>query len=169
MVTRYGLFGFAATDYSPTVQSLIRHYKELGESSLAIDLAKHMVALVECFHAQDITLAAVPSNRKSERERGFNHAELLAREITRRNPELRFRQVLRKSRATLDQSKLNPVERSMNQQGAMVASVGRLNVVVIDDIITTGATIKEAAKAIQHAGHNFVGFVTFAETESKKV
>jgi predicted amidophosphoribosyltransferase len=51
----------------------------------------------------------------------------------------------------------------------MVAEVGRLNVVVVDDIITTGATMRAAADALQHAGHRFVGFVTFAETESKKV
>lgn len=169
MVARAGLIGFAATDYSPTVRSLIRAYKELGESSLASVLAKHMAGLVGCFHSQQITLTAVPSNRQSERERGFNQAELLAREITRINPTLGFRQLLRKSRNTLDQSKLKPDQRSLNQQGSMVAVVGRLNVVVIDDIVTTGATIKAAADALQHAGHNFVGFVTFAETESKKV
>ena len=169
MVTRLGLYGFAATDYSPNARSLIRSYKELGESSLARVFAKHMAVLVGCFHSQEITLAAIPSNRTSERERGFNQAELLAREIARINPSLGFRQILRKSRVTLDQSRLKPEQRSLNQQCSMVATVGGLNVVVIDDIITTGATIREAATAIQHAGHNFVGFVTFAETESKKV
>lgn len=169
MVTRFGLFGFSASEYSTQVKSVIRSFKELGESSLASRLASPMASLVECFHSSNITLTAIPGNRKSTLERGFNPAELLAREIRRLNPTLGFRRLLRKTRDTLDQSKLKPTERSLNQKNAMVAEVGRLNVVVVDDIITTGATMRAAAEALQHAGHHFVGFVTFAETESKKV
>ena len=169
MVTRQGIFGFSVTDYSPPVKSLIRSFKELGESALSPKLASPMVALVDCFHVRGITLTAIPSNRKTSLERGFNQAELLAREIQKVNPELGFRRLLRKTRDTLDQSKLKPDQRALNQQNSMVAEAGRLNVVVVDDIITTGATMRAAADALQHAGHHFVGFVTFAETESKKV
>lgn len=128
-----------------------------------------MSTLVDCFHSSGITLTAIPGNRKSTLERGYNQAELLAREIRQLNPNLGFRRLLRRTRDTLDQSKLKPDERSINQKNSMVAEVGRLNVVVVDDIITTGATMRAAVEALQHAGHNFVGFVTFAETESKKV
>jgi ComF family protein len=169
MVTRHGLFGFAASGYSPQVRSLLRSFKELGESALAPKLARPMASLVDCFHSAEITLTAIPGNRKSTLERGFNQAELLAREIQKLNPDLRLRRLLRKTRDTLDQSKLKPGERAINQENSMVAEVGRLNVVVVDDIITTGATMRVAAEALQHAGHHFVGFVTFAETESKKV
>ena len=169
MVIRSGLYGFAASDYSPQVRAVIRSFKELGESSLAPKLARHMSTLVDCFHSSGITLTAIPGNRKSTLERGYNQAELLAREIRQLNPNLGFRRLLRRTRDTLDQSKLKPDERSINQKNSMVAEVGRLNVVVVDDIITTGATMRAAVEALQHAGHNFVGFVTFAETESKKV
>jgi len=169
MVTRLGLYGFAASDYSEPVRGLIRSYKELGESSLAQPLARRMASLVRCFHEQEVTLTAIPGNRRTSLERGFNPAELLAREIQRIHPEYGFRRLLRKSRDTLDQSKLRPGERLRNLENSMVAEVGNLNVVVIDDIVTTGATLKAAATALQHAGHKFVGFVTFAETESKKV
>lgn len=169
MVTRHGLFGFAVSDYSPQIRSLIRCFKELGESALAPKLARPMASLVDCFHSNEITLTAIPGNRKASLERGFNQAELLAREIQNLHPNLRFRRLLRKTRDTLDQSKLKPGERLLNQQNSMVAEAGRLNVVVVDDIITTGATMRAAAEALQHAGHHFVGFVTFAETESKKV
>jgi ComF family protein len=169
MVTRLGLYGFAASDYSEPVRGLIRSYKELGESSLAQPLASRMATLVRCFHEQDITLTAIPGNRRASLERGFNPAELLARDIHRIHPEYGFRRLLRKSRDTLDQSKLKPGERLRNLENSMVAEVGNLNVVVIDDIVTTGATMKAAADALQHAGHKYVGFVTFAETESKKV
>lgn len=148
---------------------MIRSFKELGESSLAPKLARPMVTLVDCFHETDLTLTAIPGNRITTLERGFNQAELLAREMRKLNPALGLRRLLRKTRNTLDQSKLKPVERALNQQDSMVAEVGRLNVVVVDDIITTGATMRAAADALQHAGHRFVGFVAFAETESKKV
>ncbi|MEO0312800.1 MAG: hypothetical protein RL140_30 [Actinomycetota bacterium] len=169
LVSRLGLHGFAATDYSENVRGVIRSFKELGESALAKPLASRMATLVSCFHESQITLTAIPSNRRSSLERGFNPAELLAREIQGIHPEYGFRRLLRKSRDTRDQSQLRPGERLLNLQGSMVAEVGYLNVVVVDDIITTGSTMKAAAEAIQHAGHRFVGFVAFAETESKKV
>lgn len=169
MVVRHGLFGFAATDYSPEVRALIRSFKELGESDIARIMASQMAGLISCFQSRDITLTSVPGNRRAVLERGFNQAEVLAREIQRISPEYGFRRLLHKSRETADQSKLKPGERAVNLQGSIVSAAGKLNVVVIDDIVTTGATIKATAEALQHAGHHFVGFVTFAETESKKV
>ena len=85
-----------------------------------------------------------------------------------RRPELTWANLLVRTRETLDQSKLSPTERHENQTGSLVARVGQGSVLLVDDVITTGATIKQAAKGLEKAGYFVQGFVTFAETESKR-
>lgn len=51
----------------------------------------------------------------------------------------------------------------------MHATTGAENVLLVDDVVTTGATLKVACKALENAGHRVLGFITFAETESKRV
>lgn len=55
-----------------------------------------------------------------------------------------------------------------NQLNSMVAKVGHERVVLVDDVVTTGSTLKTAAKTLENAGHEVIGFLTFAETESKR-
>jgi predicted amidophosphoribosyltransferase len=102
-------------------------------------------------------------------ERGFNPAELLARELSASVPGLTWRNLLTRNRKTKDQSKLAPAARTSNQLGSMSAPAGNLSVLLIDDVVTTGATLLEAASTLQKAGHSVHGFLTFAETEAKKV
>jgi orotate phosphoribosyltransferase len=50
----------------------------------------------------------------------------------------------------------------------MLAKVGIEKIVLIDDVVTTGATLQSATTALKNAGHSVVGFLTFAETEAKR-
>ncbi|MEY4451344.1 MAG: hypothetical protein RLZZ380_465 [Actinomycetota bacterium] len=154
--------------YTPDAKLLLRSFKELGESSLAYPIAQTMTSLLGCFEQVPTRLVPIPSNSRSIRERGFNPAEIIAREIAKQVPSLRFENLLARARQTLDQSKLNPSERRDNQQGSMVARVGTEQVLLIDDVVTTGATLKEATQALEEAGHSVIGFLTFAETEAKR-
>lgn len=169
LVIRRDLIGFAADEYSEAAKLILRSYKELGESSLASLLAARMRPLLASFPSIPSLLVPIPSNRESLLERGFNPAELLARELSASVPGLTWRNLLTRKRKTLDQSKLAPAARASNQLGSMVAPAGNLNVLLIDDVVTTGATLLEAASTLQMAGHFVHGFLTFAETEAKKV
>lgn len=169
MVIRGNLVGFAAAPYNQEVRKVLRSFKELGESSLAKTLAGPMASLLGCIHGGPITITPIPGNRTSTLERGYNPPEVLAREIGLLVPSVEFLSLLRKTRSTLDQSKLKPGERIKNQANSVVSSVGQRSVVIIDDIVTTGATIRAAAEALESAGHTVLGFITFAETELKKV
>jgi predicted amidophosphoribosyltransferase len=74
--------------------------------------------------------------------------------------------VLAFGRVVADQSRLGSRERHDNLSGSMKASP-RVNgqlVILVDDIVTTGATILEAARAIRQEGGQVLGFVTFSET-----
>jgi ComF family protein len=168
LVYRDGRIGFSATDYNDDAKKLLRSFKELGESELASTMARAILPLLGCFEELPSLLVPIPSNRSSLRARGFNPAELLAREVSLRRPGLTWANLFVRTRETLDQSKLSPTERHENQAGSLVARVGQGSVLIVDDVITTGATITQAAKDLEKAGYFVQGFITFAETESKR-
>jgi predicted amidophosphoribosyltransferase len=109
----------------------------------------------------------VPSNTLSLRERGFNPAEIIARELCRSLNGIGYQNLLARTRQTKDQSRLSPGQRAENQLNSMMAKVGCERVILIDDVITTGSTLKTASKTLENSGHKVIGFLTFAETESK--
>jgi len=168
LVYREGLVGFSTMSYKAEAKLLLRSFKELGESALGQVIAESMVSLLACFAESPTRLVAVPSNFKTLRERGYNPAEVIAREISRYPGTPHFQNLLWRTRQTRDQSKLTPSERAENQRGSMLAKAGGEVIVLIDDVVTTGATLQNASAALQNAGHSVVGFLTFAETENKR-
>lgn len=168
MVIRGDLIGFSAMSYSAEAKLILRSFKELGESSLGELLAKSMQPLLGCFQEQPTRMVAIPSNFETLRERGFNPAEVIARELSKKPGFPPFENFLRRTRQTLDQSKLTPSQRAENQLGSMLAKTGSELVLLIDDVVTTGATLQNAAQELEKAGHKVIGFLTFAETEPNR-
>jgi len=168
LVYRDGLVGFSAMSYNSDAKLLLRSFKELGESSLGKLIAECMIPLLSCFDEIPTRLVAVPSNFKTLRARGYNPAEVIAREISSSPGTPLFENLIWRTRETSDQSKLTPSQRAANQLGSMLAKVGTEKIVLIDDVVTTGATLQNAATALRNAGHQVTGFLTFAETEAKR-
>jgi predicted amidophosphoribosyltransferase len=127
-----------------------------------------MIPLVQCFERMPELLVPIPSNRNSVLERGYNPAELIAREISAGIPGARWSNLLGRLRETKDQSKLTPNQRQLNQSGSMAARVGKGRVLLIDDVVTTGSTLLEAKETLENSGYFVEGFITFAETEAKR-
>jgi ComF family protein len=110
------------------------------------------------------TVQPVPLSRLSRYERGFNQSAVMALEITRvwGVPVLR---TLTRVRETGRQSLLNKEQRQTNMQGAFVSKPISGTVVLVDDVVTTGSTVHEAAQALKQAGAQGVHVLALARVE----
>ncbi|MGH2581999.1 MAG: ComF family protein [Anaerolineales bacterium] len=107
----------------------------------------------------------VPLAETRQAERGFNQAELLARAFANLAELPVLGEALRRNRDTVSQVGLNPTERSENLRDAFSAKTNLVNkkdVLLLDDVLTTGATIDAAARALKQAGANKVYGLTLA-------
>jgi len=113
-------------------------------------------------------LVPVPLHRNRRRARGFNQAELLARAAMKRLPKkLEYASgVLIRQRETISQVGLSREERIENMRGAFRVTDARhvrgRNVIVVDDVMTTGTTLSECARVLKKAGAQKVWAATAA-------
>jgi ComF family protein len=115
--------------------------------------------------------AIVPAPHQWARRwiRGFNQADLLAREVSRRTGIPLDRRLLR-TRSTPPQAGLSAAERRRNVQGAFAAADGKTairgkNLIVVDDVMTTGATLEACARVLKRAGAARVAALTVARAD----
>lgn len=149
----------SACAYAGPARDAVKSFKLLGERRAARELARHMVAPARPLDADVVTW--VPATRAAESERGFNPAEELARPLARML-RLHVRRLLVKRRETHDSAGLSREQRKANLFEAFDA-VGRVlpRVLIVDDVLTTGATAGECARALKSAGARRVWVVTF--------
>ena len=109
----------------------------------------------------------VPISKKRKIQRGYNQSYLIAREIARYMNIKYKNKCLIKQKDTIEQSKLNKNERKTNIQDAYrVIKKEKLfnkNVILLDDIYTTGSTVNECAKMLKKAGANRIGVLAIAK------
>lgn len=108
-------------------------------------------------------VTAVPLHKREQRERGFNQAEKLGQALARRLG-LPYETMLRKITATAPQKELKAVERSGNLLGVfdVCGDVAGKTILLVDDVITTGATLDECAKMLKIFGAEEVYAATAA-------
>lgn len=107
-------------------------------------------------------LIPIPLHRSRRRKRGYNQAELLARELSKRCGIPTDAKILFRTKKTKAQKNLDGKERLSNLRGAF--SVGKKHVpyrtvILVDDIYTTGSTVDEAARVLRENGVQTVYFL----------
>jgi ComF family protein len=135
-------------------------------------LAEAIATLEAGFPADSVAVVPVPLHRTKLRQRGFNQAELIARAAMKISPSRdRLRLcagVLERRRETTSQTGLTSHQRRENLRGAFgvaqPAAVKGREVLVVDDVYTTGATVSECARVLRRAGATKVWVATVART-----
>lgn len=146
----------AAFAYRDRLRTALGRLKYAGTGRLAAPLAEAALPALGTLLAASgpAPLVPVPLHRSRERERGYNQAALLARELGRR-AGLSVAPLLVRAHATTRQHSLDRAERLANLRGAFAMEhSGPIPavVIVVDDILTTSATLEACAGVLRDAG-----------------
>jgi len=159
----------AALDYAYPWADILGDFKFRGDAGWAATLATLMRStpwIEPALDAADRVLP-VPLSAQRPRERGFNQAALLARQLADSKADAR---TLLRIHATEAQSGLPRAQRLRNLEGAFAVEPARAaalrgqRVVLLDDVMTTGATLHAATQALREAGVAHVTAVVLART-----
>ena len=109
-------------------------------------------------------LIPVPLHNVKKRERGFNQSEVIAKEISKIFNIPTNTSLLKRSKWTIYQTKLNTQERKTNIENAFILKEKLTNTrfAIVDDVLTTGATTNECARILKNGGAKFVGAISLA-------
>ena len=152
----------SALVYTPTASKIILAAKESnlkGADELIIEAIIH--ALNKAIPDTTLfRLVPIPSSKASQRRRGRSFVVDLVSQISQRTG-IPMVDCLQLSRKVLDQSGLHRDERATNLAGAFtLRSRVRGELILVDDVVTTGATLREATRAVNSQGFQTVGSVT---------
>jgi len=161
-ITRYR----SGADGSNTIAALLRRHKYGLDQSLGRALAEYLDAAPPLHAGGYDVVIPVPLHRGRLRWRGFNQAALLASAVAHRLERPLDVTTLVRMRATPPQTSADHRERQLNVRRAFAvkrpARVANRRVLLIDDVMTTGATVDECARTLLAAGARRVDVLTLA-------
>ncbi len=153
-----------AYPYRCPVDHMIRRMKYGGVRSLAPFMGTEIAnMLISCAFPQCDLVCPVPMHPRRLRARGFNHAALIAREVAAQMG-LPYMDALTRTRHTRQQARLDRAARERNMADAFLSdeSVRGRRVLLIDDVLTSGATAVNCALALRAMGAAAVCVATLA-------
>lgn len=147
--------------YDATLASAIHYYKFLGLRRLAGPLA-HLLLFYDTTGIDAVI--PVPLTHDGLKERGFNQSLLLAYALAKKKRLPLIMDILKKVKNTAPQVGLSAKERTTNVRKAFVCTgrVPDMNILLIDDVMTTGATVNACAGQLLSAGASSVSVLTLA-------
>ena len=149
--------------YEGVLKDAINHFKYYGKKRLAKPISDFLLKID--LPAVD-AIVPVPMHHSKLKQREFNQSALLARELALKNKLPMPLNCLVKVRDTIPQVELGAKERAKNIKGAFKvrdrALVHGMRIALVDDVYTTGATVRECAKVLKRAGAKEVYVVTVA-------
>ena len=153
--------------------AIVHAFKYDGWYALAPSIAERMAraAFPDDVVAERTALVPVPLSRDRERERGYNQCRLLASDVAERWKIPVWDDVLVRPRNTRAQAQLTPEQRLTNVANAfeVAGKAPRLHdshLVVVDDVVTTAATLNACAAALFEGGARIISYLTFGRARA---
>ncbi len=158
--------------YVEPIRGAIHDYKFNGAKNFAVPFGKYVAdVLAESVDIAKVDLiTSVPLHKARKRERGFNQAEIFAKEVSRLTG-VRYAETLKKVKRNKTQHELSQQERIENVKDVYAitdsAAVNGKTIVICDDILTTGNTMAECTDVILKSGAKTVIGATIANVENR--
>ncbi len=146
------------------VKKIIHAIKFFHRKDLVLPISKRLVDLLPP-EASSWVLVPVPAHFLRTMGRGYNQAELLAKCLHKLSGLPIDTQILKKTKYTNRQAVAQSKKERLKQQSntfAVISNVDHKNIILVDDVLTTGATLSEARKVLLQAGAQEVRAVTVA-------
>ncbi|MCX5699434.1 MAG: ComF family protein [Candidatus Omnitrophica bacterium] len=160
---------FSPCAYSGAIKKLIHEFKYSGKDYLGKPLGKLMQTFIRDYQLPIAHLdfvIPIPLHKSRQREREFNQAEILSQEVAREFDKKALTDALIRVKPTKTQTELTFQERCQNVKESFAVAKPELikdtNLLLIDDVLTTGATSSEAAKCLKESGARKVLLLTLA-------
>ena len=155
--------------YSGIIRSILLNYKFNDNAYLYKTFTNFLFKnqnFVENIKRYDI-IVPVPLSKTREKTRGYNQSELIAEHISYTIKIKMDKKCLKKVKNIVAQSTLNKEERQNNIAGAYVINnsknIQNKNILIVDDIYTTGSTANECSKILKQEGAKNIGVLTIAK------
>jgi ComF family protein len=158
-------------EFDGTIRKAIHALKYQGQRRMAVPLSQRLLAQLRQSDWQPTLITAAPMHEGRLRERGYNQAALLAAPLAQAAGIPFHDKVLQRVRETRTQVGLNAQERQDNVADAFLADSSLAKgqqIVIVDDVYTTGATLRECASALLDAGAVKVWALTVAKAAHNK-
>jgi ComF family protein len=158
----------SAVRFRGGIKDVLHRFKYSAATHVSRDLAVLLQACVRAHygHAFIDAVAYVPLHAAKQRERTYNQAGLLAADLARLMRRPLAERCLERTRDTATQTRLSARERARNVRGAFVvrhpAWVQGRHLLLVDDVMTTGATVAACSRVLKEAGAASVHVVTVA-------
>lgn len=156
---------WVASEYQDVARELVRTFKFNGARAAARAMAKAIAEATPQLDAKEWLVVPIPTITKHQRMRGFDHSRLLGRHVAQYK-KLTFEPLL----GRLGQTRQVGAARTKRERqiaGSMFVRSAplpkRTNILLVDDVMTTGASIAEATRALKAAGAKKVYAAVFAQ------
>ena len=164
---KFGIPIYSGSHLTPELSHIALRAKEDNDLIARKYLAKLILQAIGLLDLNEICVVPIPSRIEADRKRGFAHIDALLGEVAKSNKIVIF-DILSHTRKIKDQSGLKIDERFRNLTGAFQVKTSKKDlpnsVFLIDDLITTGATIQAAAAALQVRNIQLLGAISACAT-----
>ncbi len=154
--------------------SIVHALKYEGWSAVAEEMAERMARLAWPRDVVDerVALVPIPLASARKRQRGYNQSALIAGGLGRRWRIPVWEDVVVRSRETSSQTRLTPEQRLDNVAGSFCVgdrhrgALPGAHLVLVDDVVTTAATLNTCARVLYEAGARIISYVTFGRAHA---
>lgn len=153
--------------YKGALKKLLLEFKYKKNFTAGRVLADYIYKLIKENNIDAEVILFIPSSKKALKERGFNQCEFLAKEISKKLEIKIYRDII-KVKNIKEQKTLSKEDRVKNVRDAFKirdkSNVKGKKIILLDDVVTTGATIYECEKILKEAGATSINILTVAKS-----